>query len=98
VREANQQRLASCDAVIMYYGAGDEAWKFHQQNEVRKISGVRASNRPPPLYVYLADPPCADKELLQSLQEPGLIDGLAGFAPALLAPLIDSLPTADPAP
>src|SRR5262249_33867458 len=41
VREANQELCMGCDGVILFYGAGDEAWKFHQQNELKKIRGQR---------------------------------------------------------
>src|SRR5262245_30943824 len=84
VRKTNQQLLASCDAVLLFYGAGDEAWKRTIDNELKKIAGYRAK----PLlarYTYLAEPATSDKEDLVDMEEPGLINGLGGFAEAAMA-------------
>lgn len=85
VREANQALLMAADAVILYYGAGDEAWRYHQQNELKRIRGLRTGKPLPPERLYLAGPNSDDKDLLAELGEPGLIDGRAGV-PAELAP------------
>ena len=47
VRKANQQNLANCDAVILFYGAGDEAWKRANRNELKKMAGYRGDRLPP---------------------------------------------------
>jgi hypothetical protein len=85
VREANQSLLAACDAAILYYGAGDEAWKFHQQNELRRIRALRGDRPLPPEVLYLAAPVTEDKELLVGLGEPHLIDALTGVPEAVIA-------------
>ncbi|MBC7779269.1 MAG: hypothetical protein H7125_04115 [Proteobacteria bacterium] len=95
VREANQQRLATCDAVILFYGAGDEAWKYHQENELRKMAGLHVSHSAPPVHLYVSAPASPDKELLVSLQEPNLIDGSGGLAVEALAPFIAALRSGD---
>src|SRR5205085_1636237 len=41
IRKTNQQLLAGCDAVMLFYGAGDEAWKRAMDNELRKMAGYR---------------------------------------------------------
>jgi hypothetical protein len=41
MREANQQLLTTCDAVILFYGAGDEAWKRTVDNDLKKMPGYR---------------------------------------------------------
>jgi hypothetical protein len=41
VREAHQQLLTACDAVLLYYGAGDEAWKRAIDNDLKKMPGYR---------------------------------------------------------
>ncbi|MFT4103295.1 MAG: TIR domain-containing protein [Burkholderiaceae bacterium] len=91
LRQANTQLLNQCDALILFYGAGDEAWKFHQQNEIRKQMGLRGERAPALQYLYLAGPRTADKDLLLSLGEPGLVDAIDGFSEAALAPLLDAL-------
>jgi TIR domain len=85
VRKANQQQLASCDAVVLFYGAGDEAWKRTIDNELKKMAGYRDGKPLPAVSTYLAEPRTADKEDLIDMEEPGLINGLNGFAEAAMA-------------
>jgi hypothetical protein len=80
VRTTNQQLLASCDAVVLFYGAGDEAWKRAIDNELKKLAGYRGGKSLPAMYTYLAEPRTSDKEDLIDMEEPGLIDGLSGLA------------------
>ena len=77
VREANEQQVASCDAVLLFYGAGDEAWKRTTDNDLVKRRGLRGADAPP-LFTWLADPPSPDKDDLVDMAEPGLIDGRPG--------------------
>jgi hypothetical protein len=79
VRKTNQQNLTSCDAVFLFYGAGDEAWKRAIDNELKKMAGYRRGRPPPAIYTYLAEPRTSDKEDLIDMEEPALINGLGGF-------------------
>ncbi|WP_161493211.1 TIR domain-containing protein [Zoogloea sp. LCSB751] len=91
VREANRQRVLDCDALILYYGAGDETWKYHQENELRKLQG---QDRQRPLrarFTLLAPPLSDDKEVLQALADADTLDGLGGLDPQTLAPLATAL-------
>jgi hypothetical protein len=90
VREANERVVARCDALLLYYGAGDEAWKRTTDTELAKCRGLRGG-RALPRFTYLAAPDCADKVDLVDLGEPGLIDGRAGFAADQLQPLRTAL-------
>ena len=94
VRKTNQQNLASCDAVLVFYGAGDEAWKRAIDNELKKMAGYRGGKPLPPIYIYLAEPRTSDKEDLIDMEEPGLIDGLDGFAEAAVSKRIQALTAA----
>ena len=85
VRKANQQNLADCDVVFVFYGAGDAAWKRAIDNELRKMAGYRGGKSLPPIFTYLAEPRTADKQDLIDMEEPGLIDGLGGFAESATA-------------
>ncbi len=93
VRMANQQLLASCDVAILFYGAGDEAWKHAIDNELKKMAGYRDGKSPPAMYTYLAEPRTGDKEDLIDMEEPGLIDGLSGFAEAAITKSMRPLTT-----
>ncbi|MBP7393407.1 MAG: TIR domain-containing protein [Zoogloea sp.] len=91
VRAANLQLAQDCDAILLYYGAGDEAWKYHQQNDLLKLRG---SPRQRPLrasLTLLAPPASDDKEVLQALSEPDVIDALGSLDEATLAPLFTAL-------
>lgn len=75
LREANAQLVAESHAVILFYGAGDEAWKFHQERDLCKQAPGAAHARTP--WVWLAPPSTPDKALLQALGDASLLDGLA---------------------
>jgi hypothetical protein len=81
IRKTNQQLLASCDAVLLFYGAGDEAWKRAIDNELRKMAGYRGGKPLPVRSTYLAAPKTGDKEDLIEMAEAEdeLIDGMAGL-------------------
>jgi hypothetical protein len=85
VRTTNQQLLASCDAVVLFYGAGDEAWKRTIDNELKKMAGYRGGKSRPTICTYLAEPRTSDKEDLIDMEEPGLIDGLNGLVEEAIA-------------
>jgi hypothetical protein len=91
LREANAQLLSGCDALILFYGAGDEVWKFHQQSELRKQGAAGSGGRRRSEWTCLAPPSTADKQMLQQLEEPNLIDALAGLPAATLQPLLAAL-------
>ena len=91
VRKTNQQNLASCDAVVLFYGAGDEAWKRTIDNELKKMAGYRSGKPPPSIYTYLAEPRTSDKEDLIDMEEPGLINGLGGFEETAIAKSIQAV-------
>lgn len=80
IRKANEQNLADCNVVVLYYGAGDPAWKRAVGTELKKIAGYRGDKSRPPIFTYLAEPRTADKQDLIDMEEHGLIDGLDGLA------------------
>lgn len=91
VREANRQRVLDCDALILYYGAGDETWKYHQENELRKLQGLDRQRPLRARFTLLAPPLSDDKEVLQALADTDTLDGLNGLQPQALAPLAAAL-------
>jgi hypothetical protein len=91
VRQANQDSLTRCDALIVFYGAGDEAWKRTVENDVKKMKGYRGGRPLVVSYIYLADPITADKKELIELEEPNLINGVEGFSEAAMKPLLSTI-------
>jgi len=82
VREANQQAISECDAVILFYGCGDEAWKYTVDSELKKLPGYRGNKPLLGLYTYLAQPTTATKQDLIDMGEKKdyLIDGRGDFS------------------
>lgn len=91
VREAHQQLLANCDAVILFYGAGDEAWKRTIDNELKKMAGYRGGKPLLASYTYLADPKTTDKEDLIDMEEPNLINGLGDFSDTMMTAFVQAM-------
>src|SRR3974390_2105440 len=91
VRQSNQDLLAACDAVIVFYGAGDDAWKRAVDAEVRKSTGYRAGKPSLAQFTYLAEPSTADKTDLVDLEEPRLVNCLQGFSEAAMAEFVNSV-------
>ena len=91
VREAHQQLMITCDAILLIYGAGDETWKRTVDNELKKMPGYRGGKPLLASYIYLADPRTPDKEDLIDMEEPNLINGLGGFAEAGMAAFIQAM-------
>ena len=85
VRAVHEQLLTECEAVLLYYGAGDEAWKRAMDNELRKLSGYRGDKPLAAAATYLADPPSDDKADLLAMGESDLIDGRNGSAESQLS-------------
>lgn len=92
VREANEHSLAACDVVLVFYGAGDEAWKRTTDNELKKLRGVRPGGSMPGIFTYLAAPATSDKQDLVDMEEHGLIDGRSSFRESDLAPIMAAMP------
>lgn len=93
LREANHGQLMACDAVLLYYGEGDEVWKYHQVNELRRVRALRRARTLPPEYTLLGPPDSDDKGMLQAL-EPRVVDlraGLTTEARAALAAMLREL-------
>src|SRR5580700_1356418 len=91
VRQSNQDLLSSCDAVLVFYGAGDESWKSSVDSELRKASGYRSTKKPPTTFTYLSEPATDDKKELIELEEPRLIDGLAGFSETAFTEFVNAV-------
>jgi hypothetical protein len=92
VRDANQHSLTICDAVLVFYGAGDEAWKRTTDNELKKLRGVRPGASMPAMFTYLAAPATSDKQDLVDMEERGVIDSRSAFRESDLTPIMAAMP------
>ena len=78
VRAAHRQLMGSCDAVVLFYGAGDEAWKRTLDSELKKMRSYRGGKPLLASATYLAAPSTPDKEDLIDMGESHLINGIEG--------------------
>lgn len=90
VRRANERLFATCDALLLFYGGGDEAWKRTTDTELAKYRSLRSGNDLP-RFTYLAGPDTPDKVDLADLGQRGLIDGRNGFDAGHLQALVDAV-------
>lgn len=91
VRKVNQETLALCDAAILFYGVGDEAWKRTVENDLRKANGYRREKPPFHVFNYISGPATDDKRDMIRVEEPNIINGLEGFQEAAFEPLLNAL-------
>ena len=91
VYAAHQQLVATCDAVLLFYGSGDQAWKRTLDNELKKMPGYRCGKPLLASYTYLAAPKTSDKEDLIDMEEPHLINGLEDFSEVEMAAFLQAM-------
>jgi hypothetical protein len=91
VRHANEDLLRRCDVAILYYGAGDEAWKRTVENDLRKATAHREQKPSLTPFIFLAPPATEDKDELIELGESNLINGMNGLNESELEPILHSL-------
>ena len=91
IRNHHQDLLTQCDAVVVFYGAGDEAWKRAVDSDVRKLAAYRDGKPLACACTYVSPPLTDDKRELMELDRSRVLDGLAGFTEASVQPLLASL-------
>lgn len=89
LRQRNAQLVADSRAVLVLYGAGDEAWKFHQLSDLQKQAAIAGSG--PSRWLALLPPQTPDKDLEQALADAATLDLLGGVPATALAPLLQAL-------
>jgi hypothetical protein len=83
----HRESLASCDAVLIYYGAGGELWMRAVTRGLTRRN-INAGTAPPLIKAALLAPPVTSpKERFRS-HGMFVIDGLQGFSTQLLEPFV----------
>ena len=93
-RLAHEQRLAQCDAVLVYYGAGTKDWYASVLTDVAKAPSLRQGRPITTVHTWLAPDESFDKTKRIDRGEAGLINGLDGFSAALAEPFLAALEAA----
>ena len=91
VRQANQELLTTCDAVLIFYGAGDEAWRRTTETDLQKIKSSRPEKPLLNIFTYLAAPLTGHKQDCIDMGEENLIMGLETFSEAAMQPLVEAM-------
>jgi hypothetical protein len=81
--EDHRENLKSCDAVILYYGQGNELWMRSKIRDLTKIAGYGRTRPLDVKAVFLAPPVTRQKERFR-LHEWEIINGIDSFSPALM--------------
>jgi hypothetical protein len=85
VRRTHEGHLAECDAVLIYYGSGTDAWKQSIDRDVEKAKGRGGGRKLRLVFNWIAAPTSDDKDdLLAEGAAANLIDGRAGVSQSLV--------------
>lgn len=90
VRREHESNLAECDAVIVYYGAGNELWLRSKLRELQKIAGYGRTKPMLAKAVYVAPPDAPDKQRFRT-HDALVIKADASFTPSVLEPFVGQL-------
>lgn len=91
VAEAHRERLRRCDAALIYYGGGSEAWLDSKIRELLKAPGYGRDGKIPLTAVYVAGPEDRVKRRFRTREVDDVIKCLDGFAAAALESWVNKL-------
>ncbi len=87
----HRETLKQSDAVILYWGAADEAWFRHTLLELTKVRSRARRNRPfAAEAIYFSHPPLQEKEQYRNHFDL-VFEQFKGFQPEALRPFLDRL-------
>jgi len=87
IREDHEANLQNCDAVLVYYGAGNECWLRRKLREIGKTAGYGRTQPMSGIGVVLAAPASPQKQLFRT-HEATIIPQFDGFSPDSLRPFL----------
>lgn len=89
IRDFHEENLRTCDAVLIYYGAGSEIWLRRKLRELLK-SAAYGRSEPFQAVGILVAPPLTTQKSLFKTHEAILIPQPEGFSPDPLLPFIEA--------
>jgi hypothetical protein len=85
VRRTHETHLAECDAVLIYYGNGTDAWKQSIDRDVEKAKGRYGGRRLRAVFNWIAAPTSDDKDdVIAEGAAANVIDGRGGISESLV--------------
>jgi serine/threonine protein kinase len=90
IREDHEENLRQCDAVLIYYGAGNELWLRRKLREIQKSAGLGRSRKMRAKGIWVAQPVTAQKGRLKT-REAAVMTAPESFSPEPLQPFLTAL-------
>jgi hypothetical protein len=90
VRQDHLDTLQVCDAVMIYYGSGNEKWLRTKLGDLRKIAGYGRSRPMLAKAVYVTQPETTQKQQFRT-REAIVIKAFGEFEPGLLEPFLTQI-------
>ena len=87
IREFHEESLATCDGVIILYGAGNELWLRRKLREIQKSPGYGRTKPQPQIAICLIGARIPDKERFRT-HEAAVVPAWDGFSVDVLRPFI----------
>ena len=89
IREYHEENLRTCEGVLIFYGASNEAWLRRKLGEIQKSVGYGRTKPQPIVGVVLVPPRTPEKERFRT-HKALVIPQWNGFAPDLLNPFVSA--------
>jgi hypothetical protein len=90
VRKAHEDRLRQCDAVAVYYGAGNILWLRAKLREISKIAGQGRVKEFLARLIYIG-PPHTDEKEQYATGEAQIVCNFETFDPGLMEPFLSEV-------
>lgn len=90
IREYHEENLATCDGVLIFYGAGNELWLRRKLREIQKAPGYGRTKAQPTVGICLIGPRTPEKERLRT-HEATVVPQWDGVAMDELGPLVAAI-------
>jgi hypothetical protein len=88
MRAYHEENLASCDGVVILYGAGNELWLRRKLREIQKAPGYGRSKPQPAIAVCLVGPRTPEKERFRT-HDAAVVPAWDGLPLEALRPFIN---------
>ena len=89
VRRTHEGHLDQCDAVLIYYGTGTDAWKQSVDRDVEKAKGRRGWRKLRAVFNWIAAPTSDDKDdIIAEGTTVNLLDGRGGISERLIETVV----------
>jgi hypothetical protein len=90
IREYHEENLATCDGVLIFYGAGNEPWLRRKLRELQKAAGYGRTKPHPSVGICLIGPRTAEKERFRT-HEATVVPQWDGVGMDALRPLVAAI-------